>query len=209
MIAAYVRVSSRSQTYGMQRDAIERASAARGDEIRHWFEEKLTGAKLDRPGLSSLRECVRQGEIRKLYVYRLDRLSRSGIRDTLATLEELKNNGCTLVTVADGFDLEGPASEIVIAVMAWAAKMERLAIGERICAARARVESQGGAWGRPKRVSPELVRRIREAIGTVRQLSARFHVPRSTVSAVLSGKGPYKIPGSEPEKLARARARTP
>ena len=54
--------------------------------------------------------------------------------------------------MADGFSLDGPAAEVVLAVMAWAAKMERLAIAERISAARERIESEGGRWGRPSRV---------------------------------------------------------
>ena len=49
-------------------------------------------------------------------------------------------------------DLAGPAAEIVLAVMAWASKMERLAINERISSARERVEAEGRTWGRPKRL---------------------------------------------------------
>ncbi len=36
--------------------------------------------------------------------------------------------------------------------MAWASKMERLAIGERVASARERIEAEGGRWGRPSRV---------------------------------------------------------
>lgn len=50
--------------------------------------------------------------------------------------------------MADGIDLNGPAAEVVLAVLAWAAKMERLAINERISAARSawkpRVATGGG-----------------------------------------------------------------
>jgi hypothetical protein len=40
------------------------------------------------------------------------------------------------VSVSDGFALDGPAAEVILAVIAWAAKMERLAIAEHIRAAR-------------------------------------------------------------------------
>lgn len=200
--AAYIRVSSRSQNFATQRDAIVRAAAARDEHLGHMFEEKRSGGKLARPVLDEVRQLVRDGRIRCLYVYRLDRLTRSGIRDTLATLDELRQNGCRVVSISDGFDLDGPAADVVIAVMAWAAQMERLALGERIAAARARIERAGGAWGRPSRVAPELVERIRKAKGTVRELAARFKVPRSTVSAVLSEKGPYK-------RAARGAAKKP
>jgi DNA invertase Pin-like site-specific DNA recombinase len=47
----------------------------------------------------------------------------------------------------------GPEAEVILAVMAWAAKMERLAINERIAAARERLAGEGRPWGRPPRLS--------------------------------------------------------
>lgn len=79
----------------------------------------------------------------------LDRLTRTGIADTLSTLDELRAHGVDLVSVADGFDLNGPQAEVIIAVMAWAAKMEQLATSERIAAARERIEGRGRALGAP------------------------------------------------------------
>jgi DNA invertase Pin-like site-specific DNA recombinase len=67
-------------------------------------------------------------------------------------VEELRAAGTELVTVADGFSLDGPAAEVIVAVLSRAAKMERFAINERIAAARARVEAAGGRWGRPRRM---------------------------------------------------------
>ncbi len=194
--AAYVRVSSRSQDYATQRDALKRAAKARGDRIKDWFEEKRTAKKLERPALQSLRDAVRAGEVSKLYVFRLDRLTRSGIRDTLGLLEELQHGGCTVVTVGDGFDLggQGIVGQVVVAVMAWAASMERLALGERIAAARVRVEKSGGHWGRPVRVDRNLAKQmadLRAQGKTIRYIAAALKTPRSTVDAVLSGKGPY------------------
>ena len=89
-----------------------------------------------------------------MYVFRLDRLTRSGIRDTFELVEELRGHGIEIVSVADGFDLNGPAAEVVLAVMAWAAKMERLALGERVAAARERVEAAGGSWAVRAELTP-------------------------------------------------------
>ena len=135
---AYVRVSSRAQDDASQRSAIERAAAARGDTIGEWFGEKKSARTMDRPELRRLRERARSGHVRRCYVFRLDRFSRSGIRDTFDLVEELRAHGVEIVSVADGFDLNGPAAEVVLAVLAWASRMERLAIGERIAAARER-----------------------------------------------------------------------
>ncbi len=194
-VAAYVRVSSRSQNHATQREAIERAAKARGDEIETWFEEKRSAKTLERHELARLRDLARKGEVRRLYVFRLDRLARSGIRDTLSLLDELKVSGCKVVTIADGFDLEGPASDVVVAVLGWAAQMERLALGERIAAARVRVEAKGGHWGRPRRCTAAQAQEIlsRKKKGhSVRRIAIALKVPRSTVADVVSGKGTQK-----------------
>ncbi len=93
--------------------------------------------------------------------------------------------------MADGFDLAGPAAEVVLAVMAWAAKMERLAIGERISAARERLAASGRPWGRPPRLSSseQEKSRHRAAQGlSVREIAVRLRAPRSTIARALSRK---------------------
>jgi DNA invertase Pin-like site-specific DNA recombinase len=187
MIAAYVRVSSRSQDVRSQRRAIEQCARARGDKVARWFVEKRSGATLQRPELELVRAGARRGALSKLYVFALDRLTRSGIRDTLAILEELRGAGCQVSTVADPFPLEGPAADVVVAVFAWVAQMERKRIGERISAARARVEAEGGRWGRPRRVATggELERKMRSLVRqkkSIRAIARALKIPRSTVA---------------------------
>lgn len=197
VIAAYIRVSTRQQDFSSQKDAIERAARARGDQIERFFSEKKSGglsSAAGRPALHELLAAVRAGELSKVYVFRIDRLSRGGIRDTLAVVDQLKAGGCSLVTVSDGFDLEGPAAPVVLAVMAWAAQMERQALGERISAARDRVEAAGGGWGRPRRVDPgtlDRARAMRLRGRSLRDIAVALKIPRSTISAALSGKGHY------------------
>ena len=185
--SAYVRVSSKAQGYEMQVHALTLAAQARGDVVGQEYREKLSGKTLDRPELARLRQDAREGRIKRLYVYRLDRLARSGIRDTLEVVEELRRHGVELVSVADGFDLNGPAAEVVLAVMAWAAKMERLAINERIAGARARLESEGRSWGRPRRANAATEARMVELRGagrSLRDIAVAVKVPLSTVARV-------------------------
>ena len=99
--------------------------------------------------------------------------------------------GTDIVTVADGFSLNGPAAEVILAVMAWAAKMERLAINERIAAARERVEAEGRKWGRPSRFTEEeraKVLAMRAEGRSIRAISIALKVPRSTVARAASGR---------------------
>jgi DNA invertase Pin-like site-specific DNA recombinase len=174
----------------MQRHAIEKQAEARGDTIRTWYTEKKSAKTVDRPELIRLRGEIRSGRVPSLYIYRLDRLTRSGIRDTLEVVHEIREYGCVLRSCADGFSLEGPHSEIIIAVMAWAAQMERLAINERIAGARERIEAEGGTWGRRPRLGPSEVKRLRveHAKGrSVRTLARDFKVTRSVVARAVKG----------------------
>lgn len=196
----------------MQRDAIERASTARGDKVERWYSDTRTGATMQRSDLDELRRSAREGRIRKLYVYRLDRLTRSGIRDTLTLVEELGKAGCELVTVADGFDLYGPAAEVVLAVMAWAAQIERQAIAERVHAARANVEAKGGAWGRPRRVDERLLDRarvMRTKGRSIRAIAVALKIPRATLAVALkrTDEKPSRKPPTKNEQLRPGKIR--
>ena len=62
------------------------------------------------------------------------------------------------------------------------------AIGERIAAARQRVEAEGGRWGRPRRMDDAQVKRaaaLRRTGLSVRQVADRMGLPKSTVERVL------------------------
>jgi len=208
--AAYLRVSSRSQNYETQRASIERAAKARGQRVATWYQEKESGKRLDRPELERLRGDVRAGRVATLFVFRLDRLTRSGIRDTLALLQELRENGCAVVSIGDGFDLSGPFAEVVIAVIAWAAQMERLAIGERIAASRQRLAAEGRPWGRPlKHIGLVTLQAAEKRLAegqSIRTVATALKIDRSTLSRALKvsralaqkpvqktgGKGPVK-----------------
>jgi len=197
----------------MQTDAINRAATARGEGAVHFYTDTMSGSLTKRPGLDALRSDVRAGLIDRVYVWRLDRLGRSGIRDTLDLVEELRRNGCKLVTIADGFDVDGPAGEVVLAVIAWAAKMERLAIRERLEEARARAKLAGKIWGRPSRMTRDQVREARAMQQTgrsVRQIAMAMKVPKSTLLRALkpSQKWP-EMPPTKPLRKAGKKKRDP
>jgi DNA invertase Pin-like site-specific DNA recombinase len=190
-VAAYIRVSSKPHMLDMQRVAVARAARAQRDTITQWYSDKQSAGTLSRPGLGRLRQDAREGRVPRLYVYRLDRLARSGIRDTFEVIVELRRHRCGLVTVADGFNLAGPAADVVLAVMAWAARMERLAINERITSARLRLEQEGRSCKRPPRLSPlekARVASLRRGGATIREIAVAVRAPRATVARALSQK---------------------
>ena len=158
---------------------------------RH-FEEKQSGKtldRLDRPELARLLSEAKQGKIRKLYLFRLDRLARSGIRDMLGVVNDLRRFGVEIINVADeGFDMSSPAAPVIIAVLAWVAQMERDALVTRAAAARARVEAKGGKWGHPWSMPPALRRKARELKQqgrTIRAIAIALKVPKSTIARAI------------------------
>ena len=202
---AYVRVSSRAQDDATQRSAIERIAGVRGDVVTDWRAEKRSAKTMAREELQRLLTDARAGRLRgrRLYLFRLDRLTRTGIADTLMALEELRTNGVEVVSFGDGFDLTGPHAEVIIAVMAWAAKMERLATAERISAARERIEAEGGHWGRPTRLGQGEVAQalaMRSEGRSVRAIAVAMKIPRATIARALAAASqkPASGDGSDP-----------
>jgi DNA invertase Pin-like site-specific DNA recombinase len=206
MIAAYLRVSSRSQDVAMQRAAITRAAKARGERIGSWYAEQASSVAQSRPELTRLREDVRGGRVAKLWVFRLDRLSRGGILEVLNIVHELRDHGCRLETVSDGFSFDGPAADVILAVFAWVAEMERAAIRARLKDARTALEASGGHWGRPRKVDKLMGVRIQDLKGkgrTIRSIAMAVKIPRTSVARWLSQNPPPKPRAKSATKSVR------
>jgi DNA invertase Pin-like site-specific DNA recombinase len=210
--AAYVRVSSKSQDGAMQRDAIERASTQRCDHIAPelWFEEKRTGKKLTRPVLDQVRQLVREGRIERLYVWKLDRLTRSGIVDTLQLVKELREHGCELICLAGLLTFPaGPAGDMILSIYAAVAELELAGIEERRTAARERILAAGGTWGRPKRTTEAIELRMFELAAkgrSHRAIAMALKVPRATVGRVLR-RLKSTVPNGSPRSAKKERSR--
>ena len=81
MLIGYARVSTEDQNLNLQRDALTAAGCER------IFEDKASGARDDRPGLTEALSHLRQGDC--LVIWRLDRLGRRMIA-LLGFVEELR-----------------------------------------------------------------------------------------------------------------------
>jgi DNA invertase Pin-like site-specific DNA recombinase len=191
---AYVRVSSKAQKLATQKAAITREAAARGDLITDWREEKMSGKKLARPVLDALRNDVEQGRVSRVYVFKLDRITRSGVADTFKVVEAFRAAGCTLIAVSDNLtirpekDAHDIAAETMIFALSLAARIELAAKNERIAAARDRVEAAGGRWGRPSVLTSkdrERIAALRAQHLTVRAIAVKLKIARSTVADAL------------------------
>jgi site-specific DNA recombinase len=103
----YCRVSTESQnSFGLeaQREAIRRHCQVNGLELVEIYEDPaLSGLKpLERPGLLALMETLKSGNIARVIVSRLDRIS----QDTMLCLwleMEIRKHGAELVSVSEPY----------------------------------------------------------------------------------------------------------
>lgn len=98
------------------------------------YADVLSGSK-KRPELERLIEECRPGDV--VGFYSLDRLSRQGIHATLDYLKRLREAGAKIHSLKEPWlDFDSPCYEIIVSCMAFAAKMERDRLIERVTTAR-------------------------------------------------------------------------
>ncbi len=95
MQIGYARVSTEDQNLALQHDALQAAGCERV------FDDKVSGAKANRPGLEQAVDQLRDGDT--LVVWRLDRLGRS-LKDLITKAEELKEMGVGLKSLQESID---------------------------------------------------------------------------------------------------------
>lgn len=187
-VAQYIRVSSRAQKFDTQVDAIKRYATA---DIT--YSEKQSAKTTDREELKRMLSDARQGLFTDLYVFKLDRLARTGVADMFAVVQQLRNSGVTIHAVGDNLvikpDSNDITSEVMIFALGLAAKVERVSINDRIAAARSRLEAAGEPWGRPPRMTGQerdTAKRMQSEGRTIRQIAQAIGVPRATVGRCLA-----------------------
>lgn len=123
---AYYRVSSNSQSVEAQKAALTHASLIE----REFMDEGVSGAIVaaNRPGFADLLTYVRSGDT--VHVYAVDRLGRDAI-DVQTTIRALLKKGVTLEINGLGQISNNGVGELIIAVLAQVADMERQRINQR------------------------------------------------------------------------------
>lgn len=150
MRLAYYRVSTADQSIEAQRHALG------GVFDREFTDAGVSGATMaaDRPGFAKLLDTMRQDDT--VCVYAIDRLGRDAL-DVQATVRRLIDAGVVVDVYGIGPVGRG-AGEIVLAVLAQVADMERRKILERTSAGRDAARAALAATGRTHRDKASLGR---------------------------------------------------
>lgn len=148
MMIGYARVSTQDQNLDLQTEALTRAGC---EKI---YEDKISGIRAERPGLTRALEMLREGDT--LVVWKLDRLGRS-VKQLVDMVGELHKQGIQFKSLTDAIDTGTPAGRFFFHVMASLAEMERELIIERTRAGLDAAKQLGRKGGRkPKMTSSKI-----------------------------------------------------
>lgn len=176
-VFAYVRVSTSDQSTNTQRAAIEQRF-----QVDRWYADEATSGAIkakDRKALSALLTYAREGDT--VVVYAIDRLGRDTI-DVLETVTTFKENGVSVVSLREGFDMGTPMGEVMLTMLAAMAKLERSNIKERQMAGIQRARAEGKNLGREKTIDDaEVAQWRRENNASIKATADHFGISTASV----------------------------
>jgi DNA invertase Pin-like site-specific DNA recombinase len=177
----YSRVSTTDQNPDGQRDALEAAGV---DQL---FIDRFTGTKARRPEWDRALEILRDGDT--LVFTRLDRLGRSA-KDLQDIAAYAQASGINLESTQQPIDTSTPEGKMFFAILAAFAEFEHDLIVARTRDGLAAARARGRSGGRPARLSPRQIEKIRADYDrgeqTVQQLAEDFKVSRPTIYRALA-----------------------
>ena len=159
MLVGYMRVSTdgERQVLDLQRDALLSA----GIDERHLFEDRISGSRGDRAGLTKALAFIRPGDC--LVVWKLDRLGRS-LPHLLTTVTDLKARGIAFRSLTEQMDTTTPQGEFLFHIFGALAQFERSLIQERVRAGLAAAQRRGRHGGRPASIDAEKLAAVTAAL---------------------------------------------
>ena len=144
MLIGYARVSTQDQHLDLQSEALTKAGC---EKI---FNDKISGSRAERPGLTKALEMLREGDT--LVVWKLDRLGRS-VKNLVDLVGELHQQGIQFKSLTDAIDTGTPSGRFFFHVMASLAEMERELTVERTRAGLEVARQLGRKGGRRRQMT--------------------------------------------------------
>ena len=133
MIAIYARQSVErpdSISIAMQVEHCRRI-CPRSVPQQVYTDRGFSGTNTRRPALQQMLEAVEQGQIESVYVYKLDRISRS-LCDFAAMMQEFRRRGVTLHSVRESFDTQTEIGGMLLNLLRMFAELEQKTIAGRV-----------------------------------------------------------------------------
>lgn len=176
MKIGYARVSTTDQNLDLQLAALKEAGCGR------IYQEKISGAKRERPELQRLLDQLRPTDV--VVVWKLDRLARS-TQHLLELVELIKIAEASFCSLSEPWaDTTSHTGKMIMTVFAGIAEFERDLIRERTGAGRVAAKQRGVRFGRPEKMNEEqklLARRLLQEDKSVSEVAKTFNVHKATI----------------------------
>lgn len=134
-VAVYVRVSTKKKEQNPKTQLLpcRRFCKAQGWQVVEEFTDRMSGRNQNRPQLTRMYKEAMYHRFDAVVVWKMDRLSRGGIKETYNALDKFTKYRITVHSVTEPYlNTDGPAADIILAVIAWAAGQESKDISERV-----------------------------------------------------------------------------
>ena len=181
----YARVSTTGQELDIQREMLISVGCSR------IFEEKISGAKIERPQLVRLLDHLREGDV--LVITRLDRLARSTL-DLLSIAERLNAVGAGLRSLAEPWlDTTTSAGQMILTIFAGIASFERSLIIDRTRTGREAAMRRGVKFGPKPSLNAQQIEHAMQLVAggrPVSQIASLLGVHRATLYRALNRSMP-------------------
>ena len=184
MLLGYARVSTDDQRLDLQRDALIGA----GVSADHIYEDRLSGARSDRPGLDAVLKAARSGDT--LVVWRLDRLGRTMV-DLIKLVTDLEARGVGFRSLTENIDTTTSSGKLIFHVFGALAEFERNLTRERTRAGLLAARARGRVGGRKRAMTERDIAvaktLLREGSLTVEEVAEQTGVSMATLYRYLPG----------------------
>lgn len=131
MYAIYARQSIDKKDSLSIEGQIELCKKYSGEDAVIYKDKGFSGKNTNRPAFLELMEAIEAGKIKKIYVYRLDRISRS-ISDFGKIWELLEKHGVQFQSVTEQFDTSTPMGRAMLNIVITFAQLERETTADRV-----------------------------------------------------------------------------
>lgn len=199
--AIYVRVSSKVQDHRSQLLDLQRWAKEQDTPIQ-WYTDKATGRNMNRPGWKALEAALKAGKVRRITIWRLDRLGRT-VKGLATLFEDLIERKVTLISLRDSIDLLTPTGRLVANVLASVAQYTSEVIGDNVRAgiAAVRAANPDKKWGYEQKgirkkvteAQEAAIRSLRLSHTPIAAIAKAVNLSRPTIYSVLADSAPSSI----------------
>lgn len=183
------------------------------------FRDKgYSGKNTERPDFQEMMATIRQGGVRRIVVYRLDRISRS-VLDFANLISELQKYGVEFVSVTERFDTSTPIGKAMLMIVMVFAQLERETIQQRVVDAYRSRSRKGFYMGGRVPYGFELentvidgiktcmYKPIPEQINIVRLIYSMYAQPQTSFADVMNYLSEHGIKNQSGHNFSRMRIR--